>query len=43
VTSDVDVWYKQHSTPNPLGVTPRAIVVDGDKFEDAETDSNKQQ
>jgi hypothetical protein len=34
VTSAVDLWYTQHSTPNPLGVTPPARVrlVTTDKF-----------
>ena len=26
VTEKVDVWYEQHSTPNPLGVVPPAGV-----------------
>ena len=34
VTSDVNVWYSKHSTPNPLGIKPGKMVkiVDGDKF-----------
>ena len=26
VTSKVDLWYEQHSTPNPLGVVPPPAV-----------------
>lgn len=29
----VDVWWAQHNTPNPLGVTPKACVLNGSKFE----------
>ena len=35
VTADVSFWYKDHSTPNPLGVKPDPKVtriVTGDKF-----------
>ena len=35
VTSNVSYWYKNHSTPNPLGVVPDPSitkVVIGDKF-----------
>ena len=35
VTSKVSLWYKNHSTPNPLGVEPDpniTKVVVGDKF-----------
>ena len=35
VTSQVSLWYKDHSTPNPLGVKPDPDVtqtVVGDKF-----------
>merc|ERR1712111_80846 len=37
VTSDVSFWYKDHSTPNPLGVLPDPAItkiVLGDKFSD---------
>ena len=35
VTSEVSLWYADHSTPNPLGVQPDPAVttkVAGDKF-----------
>ena len=35
VTSDVSLWYKDHSTANPLGVEPDpkiTKIVVGDKF-----------
>ena len=35
VTSQVSLWYRDHSTPNPLGVEPDpqiTRVVVGDKF-----------
>ena len=35
VTSEVSLWYRDHSTPNPLGVQPDPAltkVVAGDKF-----------
>jgi hypothetical protein len=34
VTSEVDLWYTQHSTPNPLGITPpkRVVLVTERKF-----------
>ena len=35
VTSEVSLWYRDHSTPNPLGVQPDPAltkVVVGDKF-----------
>ena len=37
VTSDVSLWYKDHSTANPLGVKPDPTItkiVVGDKFSD---------
>ena len=37
VTSQVAFWYKDHSTPNPLGVEPDHTItrtVIGDKFSD---------
>ena len=35
VTSDVSVWYADHSTPNPLGIVPEEEVkiVHGNKFD----------
>lgn len=33
VTSDVDLWYSQHSTANPLGVQPGGKIVTENKFE----------
>ena len=35
VTSDVSVWYADHSTPNPLGIVPEEDVkiVHGNKFD----------
>jgi hypothetical protein len=35
VTSDISVWYADHSTPNPLGVVPppEVTVLYGSKFE----------
>lgn len=34
VTSNVDVWYAAHSTPNPLGIVPppSCIIIDANKF-----------
>jgi len=32
VTSNIDTWYAEHSTPNPLGVLPEAKVVTYNKF-----------
>ena len=35
VTSQVSFWYKDHSTPNPMGVEPDATITRtlvGDKF-----------
>lgn len=32
VTSEVSLWFAAHSTPNPLGVQPAAVVVHGSKF-----------
>ncbi|KAJ3141902.1 hypothetical protein HK100_005816 [Physocladia obscura] len=32
VTSNVNVWYADHSTPNPLGVLPSCQVIKGNKF-----------
>jgi hypothetical protein len=33
VSSDVDVWYRQHSTPNRLGIEPTCEIFEGNKFE----------
>ena len=33
VTSDVSVWYADHSTANPLGVEPRGQKIYGNKFQ----------
>ncbi|KAJ3030079.1 UNVERIFIED_CONTAM: hypothetical protein HDU68_010211 [Siphonaria sp. JEL0065] len=33
VTSNVTVWFADHSTPNPLGVEPNCLVVKGSKFD----------
>lgn len=32
VTSEVGLWYKQHSTPNRLGVEPDCRIVEESKF-----------
>lgn len=33
VTSEVDLWYKDHSTPNPLVELPQRVrVIEGNKF-----------
>lgn len=32
VTHKVDLWYAQHSTANPLGVSPACTVVEGSKY-----------
>merc|ERR1712023_491864 len=29
---NVDTWYASHSTPNPLGIQPRAKIARYDKF-----------
>ena len=36
VTSDVSVWYADHSTPNPLGIVPpeNVKIVSGNKFDE---------
>lgn len=33
VVGDIDVWYSQHNTSNPLGIQPNATIVDTNKFE----------
>ena len=35
VTSEVSVWYADHSTPNPLGIKPpeNVKIVHGNKFD----------
>ncbi|OQR83139.1 hypothetical protein ACHHYP_15052 [Achlya hypogyna] len=33
VTSDVSVWFADHSTPNPLGIQPTATIIHGSKFD----------
>ena len=32
VTSEVDIWYRDHSTENRLGVAPDARILNGSKF-----------
>ena len=32
VTGGIGMWYAAHSTPNPLGTQPEAVVVHHDKF-----------
>jgi hypothetical protein len=32
VTSQVDIWYRQHSTPNRLGVAAACRIIEGSKF-----------
>lgn len=32
VSSKVDVWYKQHSSVNPLGIQPNAKIIETSKF-----------
>ena len=46
VTSQVSLWYKDHSTPNPLGVTPDPNVtkiVVGNKFSEEGVEICEQQ
>ena len=33
VSEDVGVWWAKHNTPNPLGVLPKALIVNKDKFQ----------
>ncbi|OQS05055.1 hypothetical protein THRCLA_02765 [Thraustotheca clavata] len=33
VTSNVSVWFADHSTPNPLGIEPNAKIIYGSKFD----------
>ena len=33
VTSNVSVWYKEHSTTNSLGILPNCEIIRGSKFE----------
>ena len=33
VTSDVAVWWEQHSTPNELGIQPNATILTHSKFD----------
>ena len=35
VTSEVSVWYEEHSTPNPIGIKPpdSVKIIKGNKFE----------
>lgn len=42
VTSAVDVWYTQHSTPNRLGVKPTAKMKHGNKFDPGNPEHQKQ-
>jgi len=32
VAGPIGVWWEKHSTPNPFGVQPKAVVLGGDKF-----------
>lgn len=32
VTSEVSVWYRDHSTPNRLGILPPCQILEGNKF-----------
>jgi hypothetical protein len=32
VTSDVGLWYRRHSTENPLGIKPKCKVIEENKF-----------
>lgn len=32
VSSKVDVWYKRHSSENPLGIQPKAKIIETSKF-----------
>lgn len=32
VTSNVGIWYRQHSTENPLGIEPRCKTIEENKF-----------
>lgn len=32
VVGDIDAWFSQHNTPNPLGVPPNAPIVEYNKF-----------
>ena len=43
VTSDVSVWYADHSTPNPLGIVPpdNVKIVHGNKFNALKKDDGK--
>eukprot|EP01083_Nonionella_stella_P153337 492591_1 len=45
VTSNVSVWYRQHSTPNPKGITPdtkQTRIIEQSKFETAHEPSMEQ-
>lgn len=33
VVGKIDAWYSQHSTPNPFGVLPEAVIIDTNKFD----------
>lgn len=33
VTSEISVWFEEHSTPNPLGIQPAAEIVKQNKFD----------
>ncbi|ARF08182.1 hypothetical protein Catovirus_1_232 [Catovirus CTV1] len=33
VLGDISIWYKNHSTPNYLGVNPKAEIIYGSKFD----------
>lgn len=32
VTRNVGLWYHQHSTPNPLGISPNCEIIKESKF-----------
>jgi len=38
VTSQVSVWYSDHSTENELGIKPNAEIISGNKFKKSECD-----
>lgn len=33
VTNDISAWWRQHSTPNPLGIEPECKIIEHSKFE----------
>lgn len=40
VSSEIDVWWKQHSTSNPIGIQPDCKILNNSKFHNLSTTHN---